>query len=49
MSEMEIQISETFGTLEKKGKDQRELYAKLKEYKAIVRERDEWKKKFEDN
>ena len=48
MSEMEIQTSETIETLEKKEKDQRELYAKLEECKAIARERDEWKKKFED-
>ena len=48
MSEMEIQTSETIETLEKKEKDQRELYAKLEEYKAIARERDVWKMKFED-
>ena len=48
MSEMQIQTSETIETLEKKEKDQRELYAKLEEYKAIAREREEWKKKFED-
>ena len=48
MSEMEIKTSETIETLEKKEKDQRELYAKLEEYKAIARERDEWKKKYED-
>ena len=48
MSEMEIQTSETIKTLEKKKKDQRELYAKLEEYKAIAQERDEWKKKYED-
>ena len=29
-------------------KDQSELCAKLQEYRAIARERDEWKKKFED-
>ena len=48
MNEKEIQTSETIETLEKKEKDQRELYAKLEEYMAIARERDEWKKKFED-
>ena len=48
MSEIEIQTSETIQTLEKKEKDQRELCAKLQEYRAIARERDEWKKKFED-
>ena len=48
MSEMEIQTSETIETLEKKEKHQRELYAKLEEYRAIARERDEWKKKFDD-
>ena len=48
MNEMEIQTSETIETLEKKEKDQRELYAKLEDYRVIARERDEWKKKFED-
>ena len=48
MSEMEIQTSETIKTLEKKKKDQRELYANLEDYKAIAGERDEWKKKYED-
>ena len=48
VSEMEIQTSETIETLEKKGRDQSELCAKLQEYRAIARERDEWRKKFED-
>ena len=48
MSEIEIQTSETIETLEKKERDQNELCAKLQEYRAISRERDEWKKKFED-
>ena len=48
MSEMEIQTSETIETLEKKEKGRRELYAKLEEYKAVARERDEWKKKYEE-
>ena len=48
VSEIEIQTSETIETLEKKEKDQSELCAKLQEYRAIARERDEWKKKFED-
>ena len=48
MNEIEIQTSETIETLEKKDKDQSELCAKLQEYRAIARERDEWKKKFED-
>ena len=48
MSEIEIQTSETIETLEKEEKDQNELCAKLQEYRAIARERDEWKKKFED-
>ena len=47
-NEIEIQTSETIETLEKKEKDQRELCAKLQQYRAIARERDEWKKKFED-
>ena len=45
MSEMEIQTSETIENLERKKKDRKELHAKLEEYKAIARERDEWKKK----
>ena len=48
VSEIEIQTSETIETLEKKEKDQSELFAKLQEYSAIARERDEWKKKYED-
>ena len=48
MIEIEIQTSETIETLQKKEKDQSELCAKLQEYRAIARERDEWKKKFED-
>ena len=48
VSEIEIQTSETIETLEKKEKDQSELCAKLQEYRAIARERDEWRKKYED-
>ena len=48
VNEIEIQTSETIETLEKKERDQHELCAKLQEYRAIARERDEWKKKFED-
>ena len=48
VSEIEIQTSETIETLEKKERDQSELCAKLHEYRAIARERDEWKKKYED-
>ena len=48
VSEIEIQTSETIETLEKKERDQNELCAKLQEYRTISRERDEWKKKFED-
>ena len=48
VSEIEIQTSETIETLEKKEKDQSELCAKRQEYRAIARERDEWKKKYED-
>ena len=48
VSEIEIQTSETIETLEKKERDQDELCAKLQEYRAIAREIDEWKKKFED-
>ena len=48
VNEIEIQTSETIETLEKKERDQSELCAKLQEYRAIARERDEWKKKYED-
>ena len=48
VSEIEKQTSETIETFEKKERDQNELCAKLQEYRAISRERDEWKKKFED-
>ena len=48
VSEIEIQTSETIETLEKKERDQSELCAKLQEYRAIARERDEWKKRYED-
>ena len=48
VSEIEIQTSETIETLEKKERDQSELCAKLQEYGAIARERDEWKKKYKD-
>ena len=48
VSEIEIQTSETIETLEKNERDQSELCAKLQEYRAIARDRDEWKKKYED-
>ena len=48
MSEMEFQTSETIETLDKKEKDWQDLRAKLGEYKAIARERDEWKKKYDE-
>ena len=48
MSEMEIQNSETFETLEKNEKNREELHAKLEEYKAIAQERDEWKKRYDE-
>ena len=48
VSEIEIQTSENIETLEKKERDQNELCAKLQEYRAISREKYEWKKKFED-
>ena len=48
VSEIEIRTSETIEILEKKERDQNELCAKLQEYRSISRERDEWKKKFED-
>ena len=45
---MEIQTSEAIETLDKKEKDWQELRAKLEEYKAMARERDEWKKKHDE-
>ena len=48
VSEIEIHTSETIETLEKKERDQNELCAKQQEYRTISRERDKWKKKFED-
>ena len=48
VSEIEIQRSETIGTLEKKERDQSELCAKHQGYRAIARERHEWKKQYED-
>ena len=46
---MKIQTSETFETLNKKEKDWHELRAKLEEYRAMARERDECtKKKYDD-
>ena len=48
VSEIEIQTSETIETSEKKERDQSELCANFQEYRAIARERDEWKKKYED-
>ena len=48
VSEIEIQTSETIETLEKKERDQSELCAKLLENRAIARESDKWKKKYED-
>ena len=48
VSEIEIQTSETIETLAKKERDQSELCAKLQVYRAIARERDEWKKEYED-
>ena len=46
MSEMESQTSETIETLDKNKKDWHESRAKLEEYNAMARERDEWKKKY---
>ena len=48
VNEIEVQTSETIETLEKKERDQSELCAKIQEYRPIARERDEWKKKYED-
>ena len=48
MSEKKIQTSETIQTLDKKEKDWHELRAKLEENKAMTRELDEWKKKYNE-
>ena len=48
MSEMEIQTSETIETLNKKEKDWQEFYAKLEDYNAIARDRDEKKKRHDE-
>ena len=48
VSDIKMQTSEKIETLEKKERDQSELCAKPQEYRAIARERDEWKKKYED-
>ena len=48
MSEIEIQTSEAIETMEKKERDQSELCAKQQEYRAIARERDEWKNEFDN-
>ena len=48
VNETEIQTAEIIETLDKKEKHRQELYAKLEEYEAIARERDEWKKKHDD-
>ena len=48
MSEMKIQTSETIETLKENEKDHKELHANLEEYKAIARERDGWKKKYDE-
>ena len=48
MSEVDLQTLGTIKTLEKKEKDERELYSKLEEYKAVARERDDWKKKYDE-
>ena len=47
MNEKVIQTSETIETLDKKEKDQSELSAKLQEYRAVARESEERKKKFD--
>ena len=47
VSEIEIQTSETIETLEKKEKDQSELCAKLQEYRAIARDRENRKSSHE--
>ena len=48
MSEMDIHTSETIETLDKKEKDWHEICGKLEEYKAMAREQDEWKKKYDE-
>ena len=48
MSEMDIHTSETIETLDKKEKKWHEMRGKLEEYKAMAREQDEWKKKYDE-
>ena len=47
MSEIEQQSTETSETLEKRDEDWQELCSKLDEYKETVKERKEWKRKFD--
>ena len=47
MKEIEIQTAETNETLEKREKDWEQLCAKFDKNKEKVKDRDEWKKKFD--
>ena len=48
MNEIEIQTAETSETLEKRDKDWEELCAKFDEYKEKAKDRDEWKRKYDE-
>ena len=48
MNEIEIQTAETSETLEKRDIDCKELCAKFDEYKEKAKDRDEWKRKYDE-
>ena len=48
MNEIEIQTAETNETLEKRDKDWEELCANFEEYKEKAKDRDEWKRKYDE-
>ena len=47
MNEIEIQTAETNGTLEKKDKDWEEMCANFDDNKKKVKDREEWKRKYD--
>ena len=48
MNEIELQTAETSETLEKRDKDWRKLWAKFDGYKEKAKDRDEWKRKYDE-
>ena len=48
MNEIELLTAETSETLEKRGKDGAKLCAKFDEYKEKAKDRDEWKRKYDE-